>query len=335
MNRSGRSRWGLACLLAVAVLLLLGCSGNSDTSATTLRVGVLKFGTVNWEMDTIARNKLDEKHGIHIEVVPFASENALAVALQGDRVDLIVSDWLWVAHQRGRDKDYQFVPYSLAVGAVMVNPASGVDSLDDLSARKLGIAGGPVDKTWLLLRAYAQKTASINLEEQAEPVFAAPPMTNRLLLDGDVPAAINFWHYNARVSALGMKPLITVKQMLTGLGIDTVPPLLGWVFSEAWADGHREELTAFFEASMAAKQILADSDEAWEPLRDSIKPESDAVFAAIRDGYRAGIIHHYGAAEIAAAGQLFNLLAQESDGEITGGTEQLSADVFWDGFRLQ
>ncbi|GAB3677036.1 ABC transporter substrate-binding protein [Salinisphaera aquimarina] len=335
MKRSGRfeRRLLLACAVLIA-LLLAGCSGADEGANTTLRVGVLKFGTVSWEMDTIERHELAEKNGIKLEIVPLASENALAVALQGHRVDLIVSDWLWAAHQRAQDRDYQFVPYSKAVGAVMVNPGSGVTSLKDLDHKKLGIAGGPVDKTWLLLRAYAHKTENEDLEKALDPTFAAPPMINRLLLDGELPAAINFWHYNARLSALGMKPLLTVKQMLSGLGIDTVPPLLGWVFSEEWAADHREDLQAFFKASMQAKQILADSDDAWEPLREMIKPESDAVFASIRDGYRAGIIHHYGAAEIAAAGQLFNILAQESDGQLTGGAKQLSPDVFWDGFRL-
>ena len=41
-------------------------------------------------------------------------------------------------------------------------------------------------------------------------------MINHLMLAGELPAAINFWHYNARLSARGMKTVITVKQMLTG-----------------------------------------------------------------------------------------------------------------------
>lgn len=326
----------LAAFVVFLVLffVLTACSESGSAPTPKLRVGVLKFGTVSWEMDTIRRHRLAAKHGIDIEIVPLASENALAVALQGHRVDMIVSDWLWVAYQRARNRDYQFVPYSKAVGAVMVNPASGVASLADLNNRKLGIAGGPVDKTWLLLQAYAHATGNLDFEKNIEPVFASPPMINRLLLEGELPAAINFWHYNARLDALGMKPLLTVAQMLSGLGIKTVPPLLGWVFSQSWAADHRSQLQAFFKASMEAKQILADSDAAWTPLRGMVKPESDAVFAAVRDGYRAGIIQHYGAAEIAAAGQLFDVLAQESDGKLTGGAKQLSPDVFWDGFRL-
>ncbi|ERJ19647.1 sulfonate ABC transporter periplasmic sulfonate-binding protein [Salinisphaera shabanensis T35B1] len=327
------TRLWLAGLILLAAWLV-GCSADTpDNAADPLRVGVLKFGTVSWEMETIQRNGLAEKHDVAIEVVPLASENALAVALQGGRVDLIVSDWLWAARQRAENRNYQFAPYSLAVGAVMVNPASGVETLADLANRKLGIAGGPVDKTWLLLRAYAQKTQGMDLERVVEPTFAAPPMINRLLLDGDLPAAVNFWHYNARLSALGMRPLLSVEQMLAGLGIDTVPPLLGWVFAEDWADEHRTELQHFLAASQDAKRLLNESDEAWAPLEPMIKPESEAVFAAIRDGYRAGIIKRYGAPEIAAAGQLFDLLATESDGQLTGGVTQLSADVFWDGYR--
>lgn len=331
LRRYGRVLVGLLVL----TLALAACSGDDPSGQAPLRVGVLKFGSVSWELDTVKRLGLAEERGLNIEVVPLASENALAVALQGGRVDLVVSDWLWVARQRAEQRDYQFAPYSLAVGAIMVNPASGVSSLADLDGRKLGIAGGPVDKTWLLARAYAHKTAGVDLEKSVDPTFAAPPMINRLMRDGDLPAAINFWHYNARLTALGMKPLLSVRDMLQGLGIDTVPPLLGWVFSESWANAHREQLKAFLDATYAAKKTLAESDKAWTPLEDSIKPESAAVFAAIRAGYRAGIPHHYGAAEIAAAGQLFNVLAQESDGTLTGGVSQLSPDVFWDGFRLQ
>jgi NitT/TauT family transport system substrate-binding protein len=61
--------------------------------------------------------------------------------------------------------------------------------------------------------------------------------------------------------------------------------------------------------------------------------ENDAVFAAIRQGYRAGIVDHFGASDIQAAGQLFHLVAEESHGELTGGASALPADVFWSGFH--
>lgn len=326
--------WGkLSCL--VGLLLMVGLIPQAGAEEpSSLRVGVLNFGTVSWEMHIIEAHQLDKKRGLDLEIVPLASENALAVALQGGRVDAIVSDWLWVAHQRQAGRNYQFAPYSLSVGAVMVDPASGIDTLHDLQGRQLGIAGGPVDKTWLLLRAYAQRIAGIDLEAVVESTYAAPPMVNRLMLEGDLSVAVNFWHYNARLAASGMQPLVSVETMLDELGIETVPPLLGWVFAEEWADAQPQTLARFLEASYEAKAILADSGEAWESLRGMVKPENEKVFAAIRGGYQAGIPKHYGPAQIEAAEQLFRILSEQGGDLLSGDLRGLDRAIFWDGFHL-
>jgi NitT/TauT family transport system substrate-binding protein len=190
-----------------------------------------------------------------------------------------------------------------------------------------------VDKSWLIARAYARKAYGIDLNSAAKPQFAAAPLLNHLMLDGELPAAINFWQYSARLVAQGMRPVITVAQMLKGLGVKTDPPLLGWVFSQRWAQTHGDTLRAFIAATYDAKQVLANSDAAWQPLRSKVKPENDAVFAALRQGYRDGVVDHFGAPEIQAAGQLFQLVAKESHGQLTGGMRELPPDVFWSGFR--
>ncbi|HET8790253.1 MAG TPA: ABC transporter substrate-binding protein [Modicisalibacter sp.] len=332
--RLSARRPGLAFLGAMLLAILLAMpQAGAQQEMPLLRVGALNYGTVNWELEVMRAHRLPEKHGIQLETVLLASENALAVALQSGRVDLIVSDWLWVAHQREAGRNYQFAPYSLSVGAVMVAPEAGIHSVNDLAGRKLGIAGGPIDKTWLLLRAYARNTSGIELADVVEPTYAAPPMINRLMQTGDLTAAINFWHYNARLQALGMQPLLSVGQLLAGLGIDTVPPLLGWIFAEDWAASHRQALQGFLAASYEAKAILAESDAAWEPLRGLVNAENDAVFAAIKAGYRAGIPKRYGSAEIVAAQQLFEVLAEQGGGMLIEDVHHLDRDIFWDGFR--
>lgn len=277
---------------------------------------------------------LASQRGVDLEVVPYASQTALAVALHGDRIGLIVSDWLWVARQRAAGRMFQFAPYSMAVGAVMVNPKAGIEMVEALAGHRLGIAGGPVNETWLLLRAYAAQTEDMDLEAAVEAVFAAPPIINRLMLDRDLSAAINFWHYNARLDAHGMVPLITVDRMLAAMDVAAVPPMLGWVFRQSWAEKNPETLKAFLDATYAAKAILAESDAAWAALRHLVKPETDAVFAAIKAGYRAGIPHVYNEAQIEAARQLFRILAKEGGSALVGDANALPAGLFWDGFRL-
>ena len=142
-------------LLTMAMLLLSTplISQGLRRGPPAVRVGVLKFGTVNWELDTIKTHKLDEAEGIDLQIVDLASNQATQVALQGGAVDMIVTDWLWVSRQRADGADFTFAPYSTSAGGVMVPAESDIRSLADLKGAELGVAGGPLDKSWLMLRA--------------------------------------------------------------------------------------------------------------------------------------------------------------------------------------
>ena len=174
----------------------------------------------------------------------FGSKRATSVALQGGGADVIVTDWIWVSRQRAEGRDYAFAPYSLSVGALMVRPDSGIAELADLTGRKVGIAGGPVDKSWLLLQAYA-KRGGLDLAAAVEPTFGAPPLLNELMQRGDLPAVLNFWHYNARLKAAGMKELLPAVEILPALGVERPIPLLGWVFNRSWANENRDAVAGF------------------------------------------------------------------------------------------
>ncbi|MEZ5476399.1 MAG: transporter substrate-binding domain-containing protein [Thiolinea sp.] len=167
--------------LAVVWACLLLTAGVQAADEPVVKVGVLKFGTVNWELNTIQEHDLDRKHGFKLELVELGGKNATSVALQGGAVDMIVSDWIWVSRQRAEQQPFTFFPYSKAEGSLMV-PADGAQSLADMAGKKLGVAGGPVDKTWLILRAYSQKTQDKDLVDMLEPQFAAPPLLNELAL---------------------------------------------------------------------------------------------------------------------------------------------------------
>ncbi len=319
-----------AVILAAAGLCLTASLAVADTA--TVRVGALKFGTVNWELDTIVHNGLDTANGVELEVVELAGKNASAVALQGDAADVIVSDWIWVSRQRAEGADYTFVPYSLTVGALMVHPDAGIASLADLEGRKLGIAGGAVDKSWLLLRAYGQQELGRDLADMVEPVFGAPPLLNELMLSGEIPAVLNFWHYNARLSAAGMTELVSVVDMLPALGVEAQPPLLGWVFSESWAEENAAAIDGMLTASRSAKQLLAESDAEWERLRPMTRAENDATLVALRDAWRAGIPASFGPDDIDAAETVFSVMAELGGDDLTGGTTTLAAGTFWPHF---
>lgn len=322
-------------LVTLSWLCLLCLSAAAVQAGTdTLRVGVLKFGTVQWQLDVITAHQLEQKYHFQMQVVPLASADAANVALQGGAVDLIVSDWIWVNRQRAEGTPYTFVPFSNAVGALMVAGDSPMNSLADLRGKSVGVAGGAYDKSWLLLRAYALKQLGADLTQVARPVYAAAPLLNELALSGQVDAVLNVWHYDARLQARGMRPLLKLSDVLAGLGVRTPIPLLGWVFNDRWARAHPGLMEGFLAASAQAQAVLAESDAEWERLRPLLHAEDPATFAALRSGYRSGIIHCTDADALQGVAQTLRILADTGGEKLVGKSASLSEGTFWPGYRF-
>src|SRR3546814_18228660 len=131
-------------LAGVAVALACLWSAAAP-AAETVRVGVLKYGTVNWEISIIQRHEMDVQHGFHLEVLELASDQATAVALQAGEVDIIVPDWLWVSRQRAEGKRYPFLPFSSSVGYLMVPPNSRIRVLAAITGNKIDALARPTE----------------------------------------------------------------------------------------------------------------------------------------------------------------------------------------------
>jgi NitT/TauT family transport system substrate-binding protein len=320
----GSMRW-LAGLLLV---FLLAVDAQSAV-AGTIKIGVLKFGTVNWELDVIKTNSLDKAEGLDLQSVDLANTGATTVALQAGAVDVIVTDWLWVTRQRAEGAPFTFVPFSASVGALMLPPNSTVTSLADLKGKKLGIAGGAVDKNWLVIRALAQERHGLELDTAVDKVFGAPPLLNEEILSGRLDGVINNWNFVAELEAKGYKKLLAVEDAQKELGIETQVPLLGYVFDESWAASHKDDVLALVRASRKAKDLLAQSDAEWQRLRPLMKAPDDATFAALRDGFRRGIPAHWGEAERADAVKLFAVMAKLGGPELIGKSAELQPGTFW------
>ncbi|EAR52368.1 putative sulfonate ABC transporter, periplasmic sulfonate-binding protein [Oceanicola granulosus HTCC2516] len=295
-----------------------------------VEVGVLSYGTAQWEMKVIQDHGLDEAHGVELVLRDLGSEQAGDVALQTGDVDIILTDFIWVSIQRNEGRGITLVPHSRAVGGLMVPPGSSIAGVDDLPGRTIGIAGGPVDKSWIILQAYYAQRHDDPLADAVEARFGAPPLVNELLASGELDASLNFWHWNARAKAAGMSEVISVADMLGALGISEQAPLLGWAFTDETAATKPEALRGFLDASFAAKRLLLEDDEVWEGLREVMRASGDdALFAQLRDDYRAGIIASFEPAIVEAAGQTFEIMAEFGGADLVGETPTMAEGTFW------
>ncbi len=309
--------------IGVAIAASLAMAGE------TVRVGVLKFGTVNWEIDTIRHYQLDRKNGIELDVVPLAGNEATRIALLSGAVDIIVSDWLFVSRQRAEEMPLAFVPYSTSVGAIMVPPGSDIATLADLRGKTIGVAGGPLDKSWLMLRGLAEGKAGFDLAEETTQAFAAPPLLAEKLRQGELDAVLNYWHYNARLEAEGYQLLVSAQAAAAALGADGDISAIGYVFNETWANDNAQTVLGFVQASRDAKALLATSDEAWERLKPMMKAGDDAAFDTLVKRYRQGIPARPIAEEETDTARIYDYLARIGGEKLVGKAKTMAPGTFW------
>ncbi|HKZ95627.1 MAG TPA: ABC transporter substrate-binding protein [Hyphomicrobiaceae bacterium] len=314
---------GSALLVAAGALPLI-----PRAAAGSLRVGSVKYGSLNWVLEIIRSEGLDRQAGLEFEVIDVASNQAGPVALLSGGADVIVSDWTWAMRQRALGEKLKFSPYSSALGSIVVPKDSAIKSLADLEGKKLGVAGSAIDKSWLLLRAYSRKTLGRDIAEVADTSFGAAPLLTEEIRSGRIDAVLNFWTYAARLSGSGFSPLLSMSEVMRALGIDPVPSLVGFVWREDYEATNGPAIKALLGAVEAANELLARSDAAWERLRPLVKPASDAEFKAIIASYRAGIPEPWGEGEMRSAEKLMKLLVEVGDEELVGPGTRFDARLF-------
>ena len=315
---------GLCSYLIAGIMLVWASTNPTRADDPALRIAVLKFGTVNWLMETVTARGLDQAEGFRLETLPLASGAATAIAFQSGDADMLVSDWVWVMRQRADGKDVRFAPYLNALGALIAGP--DVADLCDMKGRKVGVVGGADDKSWLVLQALADRDCGFDLAAETEALYGAPPLMSRQLVDGNVAAVSTFWHFTAKLEAEGMTPVIRVKDALATLGIDPAPALIGYVWDQNKVDP--EIVSAFLRAVAKAGEVLAADDSAWDDLRPLMRAKTDAEFTGLRDAFRAGIPQPWSEADTASARKLYDLLSRRAGDAFTEQAGPFDAAAF-------
>jgi NitT/TauT family transport system substrate-binding protein len=310
--------------VAVSAFLTLGAE-----AADHLRIAIQKTGTASWEIEVIKARGLDKAANLDIETTELASTEAGKIALEGGAVDMVIEDWLWAARERTLGDKLLFTPYSSALGAVMAPKDSPVHAVADLAGRSIGVAGGPLDKSWLLLRA-AALSAGLDLTKEAKPSYGAPPLIAEKLVQGETETALEYWNFSADLEGRGFRRAIEMADIQKALGATGPLAMTGYVFSESFAASHKDALRRYFAAAAEARKILAEDPSAWAPIKARLRLKDDAALAVYRQRYLEGIPKRSVAEEAADASVLYRRLAELGGEALVGSAKELDPGLFYD-----
>jgi NitT/TauT family transport system substrate-binding protein len=318
---------GLLRMLTVTAALVVA-QVNACWSEETIRLAVQKTGTFAWELAVIRAHGLDKQADLSLQVQELASPEAGKIALRAGTADIMISDWLFVSRERALGAKLSFYPYSSALGAVMVPKASAIRTLADLKGRKLAVAGGPIDKNWLLLQA-SLKQDGIDLKAESTITYGAAPLLTAQMLSGDADATINYWNFCALLEQKGFRRLASVQDLVTKFGAKGPTAMLGYVFDEGWGNANQAVLTRFVEMTRKAKEILASSDAEWNNIAALTGTSDPATLQAYRDRYREGIPRRPIDDEARDARILYRVVASIGGRELVGPAPELDPGTFY------
>lgn len=305
--------------LSIAIMAAALLSAGTVFAQDIIRIAAQKTGTLAWELDVIRAYGLDKTRDLAIELTELASPEAGKIALRGGSADIIVSDTLGA--------ELVFYPYSTALGAVMAPDTSPIKSLVARKNRKLGVAGGAIDKSWLLLQA-AMRRDGIDLKTAATIVYGAPALLAEKAIQGEVDATLNYWNFCAALEAKGFRRVAGVEDVLPKLGSRAVRL---WSDMSSTSDGP-PRTQARWSASL---EPLARPRISWRRrMRNGNGLRHSSVRAtrgpsSYRNRYRDGIPRRSIAEEKADARTLYDVLAKIGGRELVGPTAELEPGTFY------
>ncbi|ARN82701.1 ABC transporter substrate-binding protein [Methylocystis bryophila] len=309
-------------LVALAALL-----AQPAHAADPLRLALQATGTTVWEMAVVSAYGLDKEAGLDLKITELASPEAGKIALMGGSADVIVSDWLWVARERAGGHGLAFSPVSTGIGAVMTKDLA-IKSVKDLAGKKLGVAGGPLDKSWLLLKAHALRQG-VDLEKAASIVYGAPPLLAEKAAQGEIDAVLEFWNFATDLEARGFRRAIDMAQVERALGATSDPVVTGYVFDEKFATAHGQTLARFFAMMKKAKTLIATNDEAWAKAAPRVPAKDKATLDLYRKRYVEAFPKGSLAEQEADAAKLFAVLAATGGEALVGSAKSLPPGTFY------
>jgi NitT/TauT family transport system substrate-binding protein len=309
-------------------ILTLTASITVRCDAETIRLAAQKTGTFAWELAVIRAHGLDKEANLSIELLELASPEAGKIALRAGSADIIVSDWLWVSRERSLGGKLVFYPYSSALGAVMVPNASPIRTLADLKGHTLAVAGGAIDKSWLLLQA-SLKQDGTDLKAESSIIYGAPPLLNAKALSGETDATLNYWNFCAALEAKGFRRLAGIEDILPKLGAKGRTAMVGYVFDEGWGNSHTDLVARFIATTRKAKEILSSSDAEWDGIQSLTGATDAAALRAYRDRYREGIPRRSVDEEEQDARILYRVLERIGGRDLVGPAPRLDPGTFY------
>jgi ABC-type nitrate/sulfonate/bicarbonate transport system substrate-binding protein len=308
-------RRGIRLAQAAAGVLLLWLAGCAHTaqpdsaSTRTFKLGITS-GAQEFVDFVMEGHGLLDQVGLKADKVKSLSPANLHLMVAERKVDIGFGGFTTMATARSEGKDI-IVIYGVfsPVNMVFVRKDSPIKTLTDLKGKKLGVFGGPGSTTFAFLAVLAKNWYGIDLFRDAELVTAPAPALAELLGKGDIDAALLGTVESIQTFAQDRyRVLVDLSAEYKAHQGGRAPAHVTVATNEEFAKSHPDIVRDYLKAYKNALQYVRVHPEVWDEYAGSIKMDSAAERALLREKMGPNLVEQWDAEQIALQNDYLKLV---------------------------
>ncbi|OZU88032.1 ethanolamine utilization protein EutG [Virgibacillus indicus] len=276
-------------VVAFLAVVLIGCSSDSDADSAqgesgdketeTFKVGYMpNYASMNSVVAGIETGSFEEQ-GLEVELVEFADGPTIIAALESGSIDAgYIGPGAHVLPIQGQAKIFAFSHLGNA-DEVIGNTEMGIESIEDLKGKKIGVATGTSSETILDL---TLQEAGISEDDVTLVDMDASAIVTAMISGGV--DAVATWSPNTNTikEEMGDKAVMLTNNARYA---DVFPSIASWVVSPSYAEENAETIEKFTRGLYEGMDYHVENPEEvakWVAKQSAV--EEDAVLAQTGDG---------------------------------------------------
>lgn len=242
-------------------------TGTDATKPVTIRFASIESAGQSEVPKVMTESGIAATHHLDVKVVPYAQPGAQYNLIKGGEADVVAGNVLDLQRLRNSgSKIKAFWGFQGWSNQIVVLPNSPIKTFSDLKGKKVGEFGATFFD-WLVLRGAGKAAFGFDIEKDAKPTQAAPPLLNQALAKGEVDAALQFSSFTLAPIVNGEQRVVTtVRDVIVAANLNPESMYLVWMVTEDWLDKNPNGLADLQAAMADTYQVLKNDDTVWDKL---------------------------------------------------------------------
>lgn len=277
-------------LKAGAATSAIGVLAPSVHAQATTTIRIATIGSSGQAELTTALEKYDlgKKHGLSVVLSDYAAPGQQYTQFRAGAIDVAIGNFVDLHRQRRAGVAIKAIHgYQAYNNSVVVKAGSTTTQFGELRGRRMG-SFGTTFLDWLVLRAAGKKAYRFDIEVDAKPIVASPPLLNQLLAKGEIDAAIQFSSLSIGPITLGEQRAITnLPTLMNAAKLAPDAFYTHWFASEDWLARNPGAIDRVHAMFAEGYERLMTDDAIWSVLAQKIRITDERVVDAYRKKARS------------------------------------------------